>query len=192
MPSQARDNKNPAADGLIHRMLDVPRGCALSPGGSGRASETAQVRGLGYPVSRRPAAGTPAPPAPDTPQGEAWQARHSLDSGHACSRQASCTLGEEIWRGRSMAICRSGAYLRRSCGLLVREAVSRADAGLQDTRRKSGYLRLRLLFWDFCATMNLCLAPRCLLSSGGYPRREVGIRLNACRPGAQNHKQHVM
>jgi hypothetical protein len=104
--------QNPAAGGLIHRMLDVPRGCALSPGGSGRASETAQVRGLGYPVSRRPAAGTPAPPAPDTPQSEAWQARHSLDSGHACSRQASCTLDEEIWRGPSMAICRSGAYLR--------------------------------------------------------------------------------
>lgn len=63
---------------LIHRMLDVPRGCALSPGASGRASETAQVRGLGYPVSRRPAAGTPAPPAPDTTPkpGLAWPARH--------------------------------------------------------------------------------------------------------------------
>lgn len=173
MPSQAGDNK-PSSSGRVHRMLDVPRGCALSPGGSGRASETAQVRGLGYPVSRRPAAGTPAP---DTPQSQAWQARHSLDSGHACSRLAPSTLGEEIWRGRSMAICRSGAYLRGSYGLPVREAVSRADAGPQDTCRKSGYLRLRLLFWDFCATVLLCLASRYLLSLGGYPRREVGLRL---------------
>lgn len=39
-----------------------------------------------------------------------------------------------------MAICRSGAYLRRSHGLVVREAVSRADAlGFRQARRKSGY-----------------------------------------------------
>lgn len=72
--------QHPAATGLIHRMLDVPRGCALSPGGRGRASETAQVRGLGYPVSRRPAAGTPAPPAPDTTPKSAVT---SPDSGQA-------------------------------------------------------------------------------------------------------------
>lgn len=118
MPSQARENNTQPATGLIHRMLDVPRGCALSPGGRGRASETAQVRGLGYPVSRRPAAGTPAPPAPDTnPQ----VSRHTfLTAGRPCTgswqtgRSSECALGEEICRGQSMAICRSGAYLRRS------------------------------------------------------------------------------
>ena len=126
------------------------------------------------------------------PQSQAWQAVTSLDSGQACSRRSSSTLGEEIWRGQSMAICRSGAYLRRSHWLLVREGVSRAASGLQNTRRKSGHLRQRSRFGDFCATMLLCIASRYLLCFSGYPRRDVGLRLNACRPGAQKDERLLM
>lgn len=146
-----------AVTSLIHRMLDVPRGCALSPGGRGRRGETAQVRGLGYSVSRRPAAGTPAPPAPDTPRSDV-AAVTVVTAGRLSSR-----LSEEIWRGRSMAICRSGAYLRGSPWLIVREGVSRADRqtlGFRQAHRKSGYSRSTLGLGDFCATMFLCLTAR--------------------------------
>lgn len=143
-------------------MLDVPRGCAPSPGASGRASETAQVRGLGYPVSRRPAAGTPAPPAPDTPK-SGVAARHSRDSGHALS--SLCRLSEEIWRGQSMAICRSGAYLRRSPWLIVREGVSRAASGLQRTPQKAERVGIRQTLSSWRLLCDCAFMPRCQVPS---------------------------
>lgn len=183
--SQARENKNLAVTGLIHRMLDVPRGCAQSPGASGRASETAQVRGLGYPVSRRPAAGTPAPPAPDTPK-SGVAARHSRDSGQGPLSSKRGNLEGTV--NGNLQIWSLSSPIPR--GLLFGRAFRGHTLWASDKPpRKSGYttnpLVLGRLLCD-CAVMPRNQVPS--LVYWVYPRREVGIRLTASRPGQEEKR----
>lgn len=58
----------------------------------------------------------------------------------------------------------------------------------QTARRKSGYPK-GLSFRDFCAAALLCLAARYRLWFTRCPQTEVRLRLNACRPGAQEGKR---
>lgn len=73
-----------------------------------------------------------------------------------------------------MAICRSGAYLRRSpmacCsgGRFEGRRWASDKTNPQKEWVSDGHSR----FGDFCATMFLCLAARYRLSSTRYPRRE--------------------
>lgn len=172
----------PSSSGLIHRMLDVPRGCAPSPGGSGRASETAQVRGLGYSVSRRPAAGTPAPPAPDTPQSQAWQARHPLDGGLACCTAALAALEysrrgnlEGTVNGNLQIWSLSSSIPWASCSGERFEGRRWTPEHPQKEWVSPTATLVLGLVRDY-AFMPRFQVPRLL---GGYPRKEVGLRLNA-------------
>lgn len=65
-----------------------------------------------------------------------------------------------------MAICRSGAYLRRSHGFLFVTAFRGQTLGFRTPAERVG-IPTALLFWDFCATVLLCLASRYLLSFSG-------------------------
>lgn len=79
-----------------------------------------------------------------------------------------------------MAICRSGAYLRRSHGFLFVMAFRGQTLGFRTPAERVG-IPTALLFWDFCATMLLCLDSRYLLSFSGYPAKRGGIKVK-CLP----------